>query len=93
MSPSLSPRDIQVFCIDSLESALAKLDISAPIEDVISAVREEEDAARVKQVTDCSHSRSAPSAEAVRSQKGSPDQPINRRLSELAMMAQTQGEN
>ena len=91
MSPS-SPRDIQVFCIDSLESPLAKLDIGTPIEDVISAVREE-DAARVKQITDRSHSRSAPSAEAARSQKGSPDQPINRRLSELAMMAQTQGEN
>ena len=38
MSPS-SPRDIQVFCIDSLESALAKLDIGTLIEDVISALR------------------------------------------------------
>ena len=39
MSPSLSPRDIRDFCIDSLESALAELDIGTLIEDVISALR------------------------------------------------------
>ena len=44
------PGDLQAASIDSLETGLTRLDIDVPAKDIVSAVREEEGAAHVKQI-------------------------------------------
>jgi hypothetical protein len=61
MSPPLHPPELQVSSTDSLEVALAGLDIGIQVGDIISAVSEEEDAKRIKQIAQATDRHTTPS--------------------------------
>ncbi|GBE84298.1 hypothetical protein SCP_0602760 [Sparassis crispa] len=57
MPPPLPANDLQVVSIDSLEAALAKLAIKISVNDIVSVIREEEEAKRVKLIARASERR------------------------------------
>ena len=50
---------LQVVHIDSLEAALAKLNVKIPIEDLIKAIQDEDEAKRVKATAEATQRRAA----------------------------------